>query len=252
MAGMGWPNASDRIARPLILLSFPWSGRHAQRGIALGMLHALVAFARGQLHVGDLHVVLIIQPHFSCAGRIRHYAASSRRRPSGPCRGLGRWPGQGPCPWPRWLLPLSNPRHARHSALRPCRHWPRRRRARSPRHPRPKAGGWHRGGRNDAPRPKTSLPPQCDHRCTTGDQPPDMATASQSNSSVKAVPLLSMRQISTPVTALPPLTLRMPLPVRTVMPAARAAATSGPLASGRASTTAGTPIPARRSAIAVR
>src|SRR6056297_3839766 len=24
-----------------------------------------------------------------------------------------------------------------------------------------------------------SLPPQCDQRCTTGDQPPDMATASQ-------------------------------------------------------------------------
>ena len=37
-------------------------GGHAQRGVALGVLDAFVAFARSQLHVGDFHVVLIVQP----------------------------------------------------------------------------------------------------------------------------------------------------------------------------------------------
>mmetsp|Transcript_3644 Transcript_3644/g.6709 ORF Transcript_3644/g.6709 Transcript_3644/m.6709 type:complete len:267 (+) Transcript_3644:2167-2967(+) len=37
--------------------------RHAERRVALGMFDALVALARGQLHVRNLHVVLEIQPH---------------------------------------------------------------------------------------------------------------------------------------------------------------------------------------------
>ena len=35
---------------------------HAQRGIALGMLHGRETFLRGQLDVRDFHVVLEIQP----------------------------------------------------------------------------------------------------------------------------------------------------------------------------------------------
>src|SRR6056297_692875 len=48
-----------------------------------------------------------------------------------------------------------------------------------------------------------SLPPQCDHRCTTGDQPPDIAPASQAISS-SAAPSPACAQIETPVTRLPP------------------------------------------------
>ncbi len=39
-------------------------GRHAQCRVALGMLDAFKPFARGQLHIADLDVVLVIQPGF--------------------------------------------------------------------------------------------------------------------------------------------------------------------------------------------
>jgi hypothetical protein len=39
----------------------PLVGRHAERGVALGVLDALVALLRGEAHVGDLHVVLVVE-----------------------------------------------------------------------------------------------------------------------------------------------------------------------------------------------
>ena len=71
-------------------------------------------------------------------------------------------------------------------------------------------GGRFGSGRNVAcASSQISLPPQCDQRCTTGDQPPDMATASQAISSVTA-PSPTCLQTATPVTRLRPCTLAMP------------------------------------------
>ena len=48
-------------------------------------------------------------------------------------------------------------------------------------------GGRSGSGRKNAPASsQVSLPPQWDQRCTAGDQPPDMATASQITSSITA------------------------------------------------------------------
>src|SRR6056297_2948048 len=89
-------------------------------------------------------------------------------------------------------------------------------------------GGWSGSGRKWAcASSQMSLPPQWDHRCTTGDQPPDIATASQAISSSTA-PSPACAQMATPVTRLPPLTFAMPLPFSTRMPSARASSANAP------------------------
>ena len=50
---------------------------------------------------------------------------------------------------------------------------------------RPVGGGRHRGGTWPAPRPRPACRRNGDHRWTTGDQPPDMATQSQAICSVR-------------------------------------------------------------------
>ena len=97
---------------------------------------------------------------------------------------------------------------------------------------------------------QASLPPACDHRWTAGDQPPDIATASQATRSPPP-PAPSMSSIRTASTPRRP-SAATPPPARTRRPIARARSTSGPCGSRRASTTAGTASPASASAIAVR
>ena len=57
-------------------------GRHAQRGIALGVLDALEPLARGQFHVRHLDVVLIVQPGLGLqlVWRVRGHVPDRRDR----------------------------------------------------------------------------------------------------------------------------------------------------------------------------
>ena len=116
---------------------------------------------------------------------------------------------------------------------------------------------WFSGGRAGSGRKQAltvsqvSLPPQWLHRCTTGDQPPDMATASQAISSITA-PSPACRQMATEVTRLPPFTLATPRPASIRSPRLFAFATRSPDGLARASTMAGTASPASFKAIAVR
>jgi hypothetical protein len=59
--------------------------RHAQRRVTLGMFDRLVTLAGGKLHVRDLHVVLVIQPHLGLQRR----ASALRHDPDGFHRGFG-------------------------------------------------------------------------------------------------------------------------------------------------------------------
>ena len=113
-------------------------------------------------------------------------------------------------------------------------------------------GGRAASGLKKAPSScQISLPPQWLKRCTTGDQPPDMATASQAISS-KTAPSPACKHTETPVTRFPPFTFAIARPVSTRMPLARAALGRSPFASGRASRIAGTERPASTKAKAVR
>ena len=112
-------------------------------------------------------------------------------------------------------------------------------------------GGRVSSGRNIAcSSSQTSLPPQWLQRCTTGDQPPDIATASQAISS-STPPSPACAQILTDLTRLPPVTLAIALPFSTRMPAARAASAAAPPPPARASRITGTSRPAALTAIAV-
>ena len=63
---------------------FALIGRHAKRGVTLGVFDTGIAFAGGQLDVRHLHVVLVIQPHL----RLQLNACALRHDPDGLHRGL--------------------------------------------------------------------------------------------------------------------------------------------------------------------
>ncbi len=78
-------------------------GRHAQRGITLGVLDAFITFAGRELHVRDFHVVLRVQPHF----RFQLHGSALRHHPHGfhsrfvtgiARRSFWRFGACGPCP----------------------------------------------------------------------------------------------------------------------------------------------------------
>ena len=157
-------------------------GGHAERGVALGVLDADIALARGELDVGDLHVVLEVEERLG--------AQLVRGAPAGidqtGCGGASSGPPRGVRPRRRRRSPTSS------AAWRPARCAFARQASRS-RAPAAAPAGEHearavgaraaagRGRARSAPAASSqvSLPPQCDQRCTTGDQPPDIATASQ-------------------------------------------------------------------------
>ena len=75
---------------------FSLIGGHAERGVALGVLDALVPFAGGKLDVRHLHVVLVVEPHLGpvrVVSTLRH----DPDREHGSFVGIGPL-GGGPCP----------------------------------------------------------------------------------------------------------------------------------------------------------
>ena len=65
---------------------FALVGGHAQRGVSLGVFDAGIAFAGGQFDIGDLHVVLEIQPHLGAqpVGRVPGHHPDGQGRALGP------------------------------------------------------------------------------------------------------------------------------------------------------------------------
>ena len=115
----------------------------------------------------------------------------------------------------------------------------------------PKGGRSLSGRKCDCASSQISLPPQWDHRCTTGDQPPDIATTSHSISS-STPPSPACAQSAMPVTRLPPLTFEIALPFSTRMPSALASSAKAPAPPARASMIQGTSRPRPFKVIAVR
>ncbi len=75
--------------QPVDVAQLPLIRCHAQSGVALGMFDGLEPFLCGQLHIGDFHIVLEIQPRLgpqSIAGPLRHHPDGGQR----PLVGVGR------------------------------------------------------------------------------------------------------------------------------------------------------------------
>ena len=151
------------------------------------MLDAGIALLRRQLDVGDLHVVLEVEerlrPELRPGARRHHPDRLERRLLLVRRRRRGRVAGREAQRLGRAARRAHAPARAR--PPRRARPRPPRRRARSPPR-RGRAAAAPGRGRNRPRLVPVELPPQCDQRCTTGDQPPDIATASQAITSAAA------------------------------------------------------------------
>jgi hypothetical protein len=117
----GWTRQGLRQHRqPVDVAQLPLIGRHAERGVALGVLDALEPLARGEFHVRHLHVVLEVEPHL----RLQPVARALRHDPDGSIAASAASSTSGSLPL-GWPLPRARPRRGHRPAPRPCASRPR-------------------------------------------------------------------------------------------------------------------------------